>query len=230
MKNIIIKCVMTLATSGMLLTSCDIMNNSSKGYLAGSVGGTILGAGIGAAIGGDYGAGIGANLGMAVGGVAGAAIGAEQDAKEMGKQQNEYLSSSITNAKDYSNSYYDKETGQIYTKVSDDNSILFSSRSSELNDASIKEIFKIATNLRGIQFGGIVIYGSTDDTESRDYSYELSLDRANMVGNYFADLGFDEKMIHIIGLGNDFPVSDNSTFDGRAKNRCVEVYVVNGNK
>lgn len=230
MKNTIFKGIISVALcSCIMLTSCDTMSNASKGYVAGSVGGTIVGAGLGAIVGGDYGADIGANLGMVVGGVAGAAVGADQDAKEVAAQRKKYVQSSpVTTQPNVQNdTYFDKDTGLIYTKVSDGNSILFDSRSSNLNRNAYKEIDRIISKLRHTQYVGIVIYGSTDDTESRDYSYELSNDRANAVADALVDAGFNGGQISVVGLGNDYPVADNATFDGRAKNRCVEVYVVN---
>lgn len=229
MRKMIVKGV-TLAAlcSSIMLTSCDTMSNASKGYLAGSVGGTVLGAGLGAIIGGDYGADVGANLGMVVGGVAGAAAGADMDAKEAAASRTQYASTA-SSSQSYSsgNSYYDKDTGLIYTKVSDGNSILFDSRSSNLNRDAYKEIHSIILKLRQVQYAGIVIYGSTDDTESRDYTYELSNDRANAVADVLVESGVNGGQISVVGLGKDYPVADNSTYDGRAKNRCVEVYIIN---
>lgn len=220
MRNLFVKSLATLMIISSLY-SCDTMNNASKGYVAGTVGGTIIGAGLGAALGGDYGADVGAHLGMAVGGVAGAAVGAEQDAKEAAVAQSPYMDNHT------SDTYYDKDTGLIYRKVSEEDALLFQSRSSKLTSQSRKEILVIAAALRDIPFSGIVIYGSADDTESRDYSYELSYERACAVADYFVGLGFNERLISVVGLGNEFPVADNSTIEGRARNRCVEVYIVN---
>lgn len=223
MARFIIKGIASLIIGGVLLSSCDTMSNTSKGYVAGTIGGTILGAGLGAVIGGDRGADIGAHLGMAVGGVTGAAIGAEQDEKAYKESTSQ---SYQENTNEGSSNYYDKNTGLTYTKVSEDNSILFASRSSMLNDKSCTEIIRIFANLRGKSFTGIVIYGSTDDMESRDYSEELSRERAEVVASYLIDLGVNRDIISIVGLGKGYPVADNSTLSGRAKNRCVDVYVV----
>lgn len=228
MRKMIVKGVAWAALcSGIMLTSCDTMSNSTKGYVAGSVGGTVLGAGLGAIIGGDYGADVGANLGMIVGGVAGAAAGADMDAKEAARGSQYAPQTSSSQSYSSGNSYYDKDTGLIYTKISDGNSILFDSRSSNLNRNAYKEIHSIISKLRQTQYAGIVIYGSTDDTESRDYAYELSNDRANAVADALVESGVNGGQISVVGLGNDYPVADNGTYDGRAKNRCVEVYIIN---
>ncbi len=122
--------------------------------------------------------------------------------------------------------YFDEATGLHYTKVSLDDAILFDSRSCDLNGRACKELLRIAVELREVPFAGIVIYGSADDTESRDYAVELSRERAEVVRDYFVALGFSEELLSVVGLGCDYPVADNSTLEGRARNRCVEVYIV----
>lgn len=224
------KCVNTAVVLAMActlaMTSCDSMSNTSKGFIAGSVGGTVLGAGLGALVGGDYGADVGANLGMMVGCVAGASAGAEKDEKEAKAAQR----AAVAELANDDNTYFDDSTGLYYTKVSEDNSILFDSRSCELNGAACKQILKITALLNKTPFAGIVVYGSTDDTESRDYSMELSQERADVVAEYFQAIGFNAKLISAVGLGSAYPIADNSTLDGRAKNRCVEVYIINTDK
>lgn len=222
--KIIANTAAVLLLLGGSLASCDSMSNTSKGYVVGSVGGTVLGAGIGALLGGDYGADVGSSIGMAVGGVAGAAIGAEQDAKI---ERESRRATATVRTSDDDNTYYDDSTGLYYTKVSEDDSILFGPRSCDLNGAACRQILRISAILNDLPFSGIVIYGSTDDTESRDYSMELSQERADVVAEYFQALGFRASLISAIGLGSEYPVADNSTLDGRAKNRCVEVYIIN---
>lgn len=216
-----------LVATALVATSCDYMSNTDKGYVAGTVGGTVLGAGLGAIIGGDYGADIGAHLGMAVGGVAGAAIGANEDEKAYKRQQASMAQVKVADEEDEkTQEYFDEATGMYYTKVSQDHAILFDSRSCDLNGRACKELLRIAAALSDVPFSGIMIYGSTDDTESRDYAMELSRERAEVVRDYLVALGFHEELLTVVGLGSDYPVADNSTLDGRAKNRCVEVYIV----
>ena len=216
-----------LLSISMIASSCDFLSNTDKGYVAGTIGGTILGAGLGAVIGGDDGADLGAHLGMAIGGIAGAAIGANEDAKQAQKASKAKASAKAANSSTDYETYYDNSTGLYYTKVSRDDAILFNPRSCDLNGSSCKEILRIAAELRDIPFAGIMLYGSTDDTESRDYSMELSEDRAEVVRDYFLQLGFDYKLVTAVGLGSQYPIADNSTLSGRASNRCVEVYIIN---
>lgn len=213
-------------TLAMVLQSCAYMNNTEKGYVAGSVGGTIIGASLGAAVGGRQGADIGAHLGMAVGGVTGAAAGAAADAEEAQANQTKRTVTKTTTTTTPSDTYYDESTGRTYRKISTDGSMLFSSRSSELTDYTRDEAEHIYDQLGGMEWSEIVVYGATDDSESRDYSYELSCERANAVADYLVELGVPSDKITVVGLGDECPIDDNDTATGRANNRCVEVYIV----
>ena len=224
MRNKTLRCTAWMLAAATALSSCSFMSNSEKGYVAGSVGGTILGATLGAAVGGDHGADVGAHLGMVVGGVTGAAAGAAVDAEEASSKPATVTKTTTTTTG--GDSYYDKDTGKTYTKVSTDGSMLFQARSSELDSYARQEIEDIAGRLGRTSYSEIVIYGSTDDTESRDYSYELSCERADAVADYLVELGIPAKKITTIGLGSDCPIDENDTIEGRAANRCVEVYIV----
>lgn len=227
MKTSIFRTVVIGVILAMALQSCAFMNNTEKGYVAGSVGGTILGASLGAAVGGRQGADIGAHLGMAVGGVTGAAAGAAVDAEEAEANRTKRTTTrTTTTTTTPSDTYYDESTGKTYHKISADGSMLFGSRSSELTDYTRDETEHICDQLGGMEWSEIVIYGSTDDSESRDYSYELSCERANAVADYLVELGVPSDKITVVGLGDECPVDDNDTATGRANNRCVEVYIV----
>ena len=77
--------------------------------------------------------------------------------------------------------FHDDEEGVTYIKVSGDNSILFEPRSADINMDALKELFFIAALLSDKPFSEMIIYGSADNTESRDYSMELSEERAETV-------------------------------------------------
>lgn len=69
----------------------------------------------------------------------------------------------------------------------------------------------------------ITITGHTDNTGSADYNMKLSLRRAEAVRDYLIGLGVDPGKLEVKGEGMTNPTADNSTADGRAKNRRVEV-------
>ena len=72
----------------------------------------------------------------------------------------------------------------------------------------------------------IKITGYTDSTGSADYNKKLSLRRAETVRDYLISLGVDRNKLEVGGAGETNPIADNSTNEGRAKNRRVEVEVI----
>ena len=69
----------------------------------------------------------------------------------------------------------------------------------------------------------ISINGFTDETDSEDYNLELSKKRAASVKQYLvSNYGIDALRITSEGKGAAEPVSDNTSVNGKAKNRRVE--------
>ena len=54
----------------------------------------------------------------------------------------------------------------------------------------------------------------------------LSRNRAQAVSNYLASVQVDPTRFTIMGYGEDQPVADNETFDGRRANRRVEIAIM----
>jgi outer membrane protein OmpA-like peptidoglycan-associated protein len=87
------------------------------------------------------------------------------------------------------------------------------------------------------RFSGIVasypelqfrIEGHTDNVGSDATNAELSLRRALSVRDYLTSLGVSAARIDVDGFGPSRPVADNSTADGRARNRRVEIVISGG--
>ena len=72
----------------------------------------------------------------------------------------------------------------------------------------------------------VVITGYTDNVGEKDFNMTLSQQRAEAVRDTLTSLGADPKKFQVIGAGEIKPIADNSTEDGRAKNRRVEVEVL----
>jgi outer membrane protein OmpA-like peptidoglycan-associated protein len=70
----------------------------------------------------------------------------------------------------------------------------------------------------------ITVEGGTDSVGDPEYNYSLSERRADSVIQYLASKhSIPAHKIYLIGLGKDKPVEPNTTRDGRAKNRRVDV-------
>ncbi len=67
------------------------------------------------------------------------------------------------------------------------------------------------------------VYGHTDGDGAADYNQDLSQRRAVSVAQYLISQGSDQRRYHVVGFGESTPVASNSTQDGKAANRRVEI-------
>lgn len=69
----------------------------------------------------------------------------------------------------------------------------------------------------------IILIGFSDSIGNYHYNVQLSRNRAFMIAKSFQDQGIRVKKT--LGLGPEVPVASNSSEEGRAKNRRVEVWI-----
>lgn len=72
----------------------------------------------------------------------------------------------------------------------------------------------------------VQIHGHTDDIGSSEYNERLSERRADAVRNYLVDAGIDPAIISIKGHGKAAPLVPGTTAQARAKNRRVEIGII----
>jgi outer membrane protein OmpA-like peptidoglycan-associated protein len=101
--------------------------------------------------------------------------------------------------------------------------IQFESGSDNISPSSYKmlnEIYSSAVIAEGLKLG---VYGHTDNAGSNVINLSLSERRANAVKDYLVNKGISVAQIETKGFGAGQPISDNSTAQGKAKNRRVEI-------
>ncbi|MDD6752091.1 MAG: OmpA family protein [Bacteroidales bacterium] len=209
------KTIAILACAMTVLTGCATLNNLAKGSLIGGVGGGAVGAGVGAAIGGDKGAAIGAAIGTAVGAGAGAIIGNVMDKKA--EELAALEAAQVETVED--------ANGLKAIKVTFDSGILFATNKSNLSAEAKSNLKKFADEMKDLTDTDITIYGHTDNTGSAEVNERLSLQRANAVSAELQADGIAKSRITTEGKSFTMPVADNSTAEGRAQNRRVEVFI-----
>lgn len=69
----------------------------------------------------------------------------------------------------------------------------------------------------------VSVEGHTDNTGTPQRNKTLSQERAQSVVNTLTAAGIDKKRLGAVGWGQDKPVADNRTEEGKAKNRRVEI-------
>ena len=72
----------------------------------------------------------------------------------------------------------------------------------------------------------MTVTGYTDTSGPEAYNLQLSERRANAVADYLAASGIDRGNMTVSGMGEANPIADNSTREGRIRNRRVEVDVI----
>ncbi len=71
----------------------------------------------------------------------------------------------------------------------------------------------------------MTITGHTDDVGPYSFNIELSLRRANNIRTRLDELGVPPERIRVQGAGPEQPIDDNSTEEGRARNRRIEISI-----
>jgi outer membrane protein OmpA-like peptidoglycan-associated protein len=71
----------------------------------------------------------------------------------------------------------------------------------------------------------LAIEGHTDNIGSDEANMKLSQQRGDAVRGFLVQLGLGADTVTAVGLGKAEPVSDNSTNEGRQKNRRVEIII-----
>ena len=72
----------------------------------------------------------------------------------------------------------------------------------------------------------IEVSGHSDNVGNEDQNQGLSMRRARTVRDFLIRYGVDESRLSFRGYGENQPIADNSTADGRATNRRVELRLV----
>jgi OmpA-OmpF porin, OOP family len=103
--------------------------------------------------------------------------------------------------------------------------LLFDTGSATLQPQSQEQLQNIAAILKAYPDVHLKIGGYTDNVGSSDQNLKLSDDRARSVMNELVSLGVDPNRLVAKGYGEEHPVADNSTEEGRALNRRISMLV-----
>lgn len=217
---------LVLSMAGLMLLAGCGMNNTTGGGLIGGGAGAGLGALVGNLIGKNAGGTlIGAGIGAAVGTGAGVLIGKKMD--KMKAQAEAVQNAQVEAVTD--------QNGLAAVKVTFDSGILFTSGKSTLSATAMSNLKDFTNNvLKANPDADVAIQGYTDNSPFKGVSAEesvqknitLSQNRADAVKSFILSEGAGASQIKSsIGYGENNPVADNSTKEGKAQNRRVEIYL-----
>jgi outer membrane protein OmpA-like peptidoglycan-associated protein len=204
------KSLTVIGLSTMLVLPACHMSRAAKGGAIGAG----AGAGAGAIIGnqfGDNGTAIGAIIGAAVGGTAGALIGNKMD------KQAEELSADLQGATV-------TRVGEGI-KITFDSGLLFGVDQSMLSPTAQANLNELAATLKKYDDTDVLVEGHTDADGADDHNHMLAERRAQSVKSYLVSQGVGSGRFSTMGYGETQPIADNSTVDGKARNRRVEVAI-----
>jgi OmpA-OmpF porin, OOP family len=96
----------------------------------------------------------------------------------------------------------------------------------DLKDKSLTELQKILRFLKDNPALNVEISGHTDNSGSEPYNLQLSQKRAQSVFNYLVSNGIEAKRLIPKGYGPNRPLAENTTEEGRQKNRRIEFKLI----
>lgn len=154
--------------------------------------------------------------------------------EEQNLKNNEELSEMIQEAIEESNMAEQIEVSftSQYVQLTMKGALLFDSGSAELKEDSVLVVDKVGVILERYAQGIIEIEGHTDNVPINSYRFadneELSSARALTVFHYLQDhTAINPANLKHAGMGQRVPIADNTTPEGRSKNRRVEVKIYN---
>ena len=100
----------------------------------------------------------------------------------------------------------------------------------ELKPQGRQALDDLYERIRSVDIDLVLVVGHTDSIGSDAYNERLSLRRANAVRNHLVGKGLDAQRIRTEGRGETQPIANNTTEEGRAQNRRVEVQITERRK
>jgi outer membrane protein OmpA-like peptidoglycan-associated protein len=209
-----------LATASVLALTACVDPNAGYGTVpvdnsrtkTGAVTGAVIGGLIGATAGGDDGRLGRTVVGAGLGAIAGGAIGNTLDRQAAELRGNVGGNTQIVN------------TGTELRVVMPQD-ILFATDSATLRPDLTQDLRAVAQSLLNYPNSTVQVVGHTDNVGAAAYNQDLSQRRANSVAAVLRDYGVPSGRIVSFGRGEDAPIADNLTAQGRAQNRRVEIII-----
>jgi OOP family OmpA-OmpF porin len=111
-------------------------------------------------------------------------------------------------------------------RLSDEGEVAFKFDSAILTPEAERELEQVARSIeRYDQIDSIEVTGYTDSSGPENYNQMLSERRAASVKEFLVSRGVSEDKVSVSGMGESGPIADNSTREGRARNRRVDIRI-----
>jgi general secretion pathway protein A len=133
--------------------------------------------------------------------------------------------SSLHDKKDQSG--IDSQSANIIQAPGQKTVVHFKHNSNEIPDQAFESLKRIVRFASHKPKSEIIVEGYTDSFGNYEYNKKLSKFRADIIKSYFAGQGIPVSRIKTYGMGPENPIATNNTFEGRKKNRRVEIRINN---
>lgn len=198
--------------SALILSACTGNGSFSDNQRA-AIGGAI-GAVAGGVLGHQVGNKNGRYVGAVVGALAGAAVGNYMDRQQAQLQQQM------------------QGTGVGIKRVDDSTlqlnipgDVLFATNQYQIQPNFYPTLNTVAQTLNQYPQTIVHVYGFTDNVGDANYNQGLSERRASSAAQYLISQGVNSQRIVVRGYGENNPRASNTTPQGRAQNRRVEIFI-----
>ncbi|MGH1441205.1 MAG: OmpA family protein [Cellvibrionaceae bacterium] len=146
-------------------------------------------------------------------GLAGAGVGAYMDAQER-KLRAELVGSGVQVVRDGDN-----------LRLVMPNNITFAVNQASLSSSIYGTLNSVVKVLNEFNETRLQVAGHTDSSGDANYNQELSVRRANSVGDYLKSRNVSSSRLATVGYGESRPIASNASASGRAENRRVELLI-----
>ena len=153
-------------------------------------------------------------IALAIGGAAGGYIGSRMD-RQAERIEEEIPGAEVKRVGEGINVTFNEEAG-----------VYFATNKSNVQGTSATTLDKLAGIFKEYPKSNILVEGHTDSAGADEYNMNLSKQRAESVSNYLISKGIDASRFDTKWYGETQPVGDNTTTEGKAKNRRVELAIV----
>ncbi len=107
---------------------------------------------------------------------------------------------------------------------------LFGPNQVELLDQADKFLDPFRRYLKEPDMYRVLLVMHTDNTGSEAYREDITVQRAEALADWFDKSGIDTEYLFPFAMSDDIPLVANDSFENRARNRRLEIYLVPGEK
>jgi outer membrane protein OmpA-like peptidoglycan-associated protein len=186
-------------------------NNTGTGAIAGALGGALLGY-LTNTSNGEQGR-KNALIGAGIGALAGAGVGQYMDRQQRALEA-ELSGTGVGVA---------RQGDTLVLRMPSD--VTFATNQSSLDSRFLPVLDDVARVLQEYDRSMVDVIGHTDSSGGDAINQPLSERRASSVASYLIDRGVIRERLYVAGNSARNPIADNTTVDGKAKNRRVEILI-----